>query len=184
MVLPTSVTPEWRPYSLRCRTSVLRPIQNVLLHEVKGDQETARNERDASWGKGRGESGGAEELSWKHTGLRPLEKESDGASFENYPNSPRENGGLLLMGAAVSTCGWVKCIFKMWHPFQQNFEGQRLKSSTWRKYEWCEHEANRAFGWPIQCPGSWRKREPLNGALVWLASSPHCRVLNPARTLF
>lgn len=62
-------------------------------------------------------------------------------------------------------------IFKTWHPFQQNFEGQRLTQHD-ENMEWCEHEVNRAFGWPIQCPGSWRKREPLNGAL-FVCLPPH-----------
>lgn len=41
---------------------------------------------------------------------------------------PGENGGLpSSREPLLSTCGLGgKCIFKMWHPFQQNFEGQRL----------------------------------------------------------
>lgn len=44
----------------------------------------------------------AEELSWKHTGLRPLEKESDGASLASGPDPPRgERKSAKLTGAAA-----------------------------------------------------------------------------------
>lgn len=75
------------------------------LHEVKGGiRKLQGNERDASWGK-YGVAGGRAIL--KHTGLRPLEKESDGASLESGlgPTQGERKSAKLTGAALLSTCG-------------------------------------------------------------------------------
>ena len=79
-----------------------RPIQNVFAPWRKKEGSGNRKEMkgmpvgDRAWGCG------AEELSWKHTRLRPLEKQSDGASLARGLDVPRgERKSAKFTGAAA-----------------------------------------------------------------------------------
>ena len=107
----------------------------------------------------------------------PLRSKAMERAWRRVWTYPGENGSQpSSQELLLPTCGLGgKCIFKMWHPFQQHFEGH----STYENLEWAEHEANGAFGWSTQRPGSKHKRGLLNGApLCVCPSAMGCRVLN------